>query len=141
MPSRTSKFRGSRTHGRGKKAGRGAGLRGGRGNAGLLKHKTISRLKYDPMRFGRHGFKRPQKVVSAKITLNIGDLDEKLDELLKSGFAVKQDDKIKLNLTNMGVDKLLGFGRTANSYDIVVSDYSERAKEKLEAAGGSIQQP
>jgi ribosomal protein L15 len=31
MVSRTNKFRGSRYHGRGKKAGRGAGKRGGRG--------------------------------------------------------------------------------------------------------------
>ena len=33
MVSRTEKFRGSRTHGRGKKSGRGAGKRGGKGNA------------------------------------------------------------------------------------------------------------
>ncbi len=39
MPSRTRKFRGLRTHGRGIKAGRGAGKQGGRGNAGLHKYK------------------------------------------------------------------------------------------------------
>ena len=45
MVSKTDKYRGSRTHGRGKKAGRGAGKRGGKGNAGLLKHKYISIIK------------------------------------------------------------------------------------------------
>ncbi len=141
MPSRTNKFRGRRTHGRGKKAGRGAGIQGGHGNAGLHKHKTMSVLKYDPMHFGRHGFKRPQKMVSAKITLNVGDLDERLEEFLRDGFAEKQEGKVKVNLANMGVDKLLGFGKTTNSYDIVVAAYSAKALEKLEAAGGSIQQP
>ncbi|WP_019177508.1 uL15m family ribosomal protein [Methanomassiliicoccus luminyensis] len=141
MVSRTNKFRGSRTHGRGKKSGRGAGKMGGHGNAGLHKHKTISVLKYDPMHFGRHGFKRPQKVVSAKITLNVGDLDERMEDLMKQGFAVKQEGKIKINLANMGVDKLLGFGKVANPFDIVVAETSARAKEKLEAAGGSVTQP
>ncbi len=141
MPSRTNKFRGRRTHGRGKKAGRGAGIQGGHGNAGLHKHKTMSVLKYDPMHFGRHGFKRPQKMVSAKITLNVGDLDERLEDFLRDGFAEKQDGKVKVNLANMGVDKLLGFGKTTNSYDVVVAEHSAKALEKLEAAGGSIQQP
>jgi len=57
MPSRTKKFRGTRTHGRGKKAGRGAGLHGGTGNAGLHKHKVQYMLKFMPDHFGRHGFK------------------------------------------------------------------------------------
>ena len=80
-------------------------------------------------------------MVSAKITLNVGDLDEKLEEFLRDGFAEKQDGKVKVNLANMGVDKLLGFGKTANSYDVIVAEHSAKALEKLEAAGGSIQQP
>lgn len=48
MPSRTNKFRGRRTHGRGKKSGRGAGKMGGHGNAGLLKHKFMWVLKTIP---------------------------------------------------------------------------------------------
>ena len=42
----------NRTHGRGKKSGRGAGIHGGRGNAGLHKHKFMHMLKYDPDHFG-----------------------------------------------------------------------------------------
>jgi large subunit ribosomal protein L15 len=71
----------------------------------------------------------------------VGDLDEKLEEFMKQGFAVKQDGKVKINLANMGVDKLLGFGKVSNIFDIVVAESSARAKEKLEAAGGSVAQP
>ena len=41
MPSRTKKFRGYRTHGRGKKSGRGAGIIGGHGKAGYGKTGKI----------------------------------------------------------------------------------------------------
>jgi len=138
MPSRTKKFRGSRTHGRGKKAGRGAGLRGGRGNAGLHKHKVMAMLKFDPDHFGRHGFKRPQEVVSAKITMNVGDVQESIDKLLADGYAVKKGDKVIVNLSDMGVDKLLGFGDVVQKMEIVVSQTSEKAKQKVESAGGAI---
>src|SRR2546426_9470164 len=55
MVSRTRKLRGSRTHGRGKKHGRGAGGRGGTGMAGLHKNKFKWMIKYDPEHFGPRG--------------------------------------------------------------------------------------
>jgi len=141
MPSRTRKFRGSRTHGRGKKAGRGAGLRGGRGNAGLHKHKVMHMLKFMPDHFGRHGFKRPQEMASAKITMNVGDVTENLDKFVADGFAQKKGDRTIVDLTKMGVDKLLGFGQAGGKYEIVVAESSEKAKQKVEGAGGAIVQP
>ncbi|MBC7107972.1 MAG: 50S ribosomal protein L15 [Methanomassiliicoccales archaeon] len=141
MPSRTKKFRGSRTHGRGKKAGRGAGLRGGRGNAGLHKHKVMYMLKYDPDHFGRHGFKRPQSIVAAKIAMNVGEIQENINKLIADGFAERKDGKVTVNLTKMGVDKLLGSGKIIEPIDVIVADCSELAREKIEAAGGSVIQP
>jgi large subunit ribosomal protein L15 len=141
MPSRTRKFRGSRTHGRGKKAGRGAGLHGGTGNAGLHKHKVMKMLKFMPDHFGRHGFKRPQEMVCAKITMNVGDLQESIDRLLADGYAVKQGNRTIVNLTEMGVDKLLGTGEVKDKLEIVVSETSEKAKQKIESAGGAIVEP
>jgi large subunit ribosomal protein L15 len=141
MPSRTRKFRGTRTHGRGKKAGRGAGLHGGTGNAGLHKHKYMMMLKYDPEHFGRHGFKRPQEVVSAKITMNVGDVQESIDKLLAEGYAEKQGDRTIVNLAKMGVDKLLGFGQVKQKLEIVVPESSAKAKEKVQSAGGAIVVP
>lgn len=138
MVSRTSRFRGSRTHGRGKKAGRGAGLRGGRGNAGLHKHKWISTVKYDPEHFGHHGFKRPQSVVYSKITMNLSEIEQSLPSLSKDGFASEKDGKWTVDLTKLGVDKLLGSGRISTPINIKVSEASASAQEKLKQAGGSL---
>ncbi|MBU0685681.1 MAG: uL15 family ribosomal protein [Thermoplasmatota archaeon] len=138
MVSKTSKFRGSRTHGRGKKAGRGAGLRGGRGNAGLHKHKWISVVKYCPDYFGHHGFKRPQSVVYSKVTMNLSDIEQSLPSLSKDGFAVHKDGKWSVDLTKMGIDKLLGSGRISTPIAVKVAEASASAEEKLKKAGGKI---
>jgi len=138
MVSRTSKFRGSRTHGRGKKAGRGAGLRGGRGNAGLHKHKWLSVVKYDPDYFGHHGFKRPQSVVSDKVTMNLSEVEQSLGRLASEGYAVEKDGKWTVDLTKLGVDKLLGSGRIGKPVNIRVAEASARAEEKLKEAGGAL---
>jgi large subunit ribosomal protein L15 len=138
MVSRTSKFRGSRTHGRGKKAGRGAGLRGGRGNAGLHKHKWISIVKYRPDYFGHHGFKRPQSVVTGKVTMNLSDVEQALPSLSKDGFAVEKDGRWNVDLTKMGVDKLLGSGRIGKPVMVKVAEASAKAVEKLKKAGGAL---
>jgi large subunit ribosomal protein L15 len=141
MVSRTDKFRGSRTHGRGKKAGRGAGKHGGTGNAGLHKHKAMHMLKYMPDHFGRHGFKRPQKMVCAKVTMNVSDLEEKMEGFLKDGYAVKEGKAITVDLTKMGVDKLLGSGQISTALEVMVVDCTETAKHKVEEAGGHILSP
>jgi large subunit ribosomal protein L15 len=138
MVSKTSKYRGGRTHGRGKKAGRGAGLRGGRGNAGLHKHKWISTVKYSPEHFGRHGFKRPQSVVSDMITMNLSDLEQSLPALARDGVAEEKDGKWTVDLTKLGVDKLLGSGKIDTPVSVRVSEASAKAKEKLETAGGKL---
>jgi len=138
MVSRTSKFRGSRTHGRGKKAGRGAGLRGGRGNAGLHKHKWISIVKYDPDYFGHHGFKRPQSVVSGKVTMNLSEVEQSLPRLARDGFAVQKDGRWTVDLTRLGVDKLLGSGRIGTAVMVKVEEASAKAEAKLKEAGGAL---
>jgi len=138
MVSRTNKFRGSRTHGRGKKAGRGAGLRGGRGRAGLHKHKYISIVKYEPDHFGRKGFKRPQSVVGQNVTINLSELEMSIDSFKESGMAVMRSDRLVVDLRRAGIDKLLGTGKISMSVDVIVDEISSRAKEKLEAAGGKV---
>ena len=138
MVSKTSKYRGSRTHGRGKKAGRGAGLRGGRGNAGLHKHKWMTTVKYSPGHFGRHGFKRPQSVVADKITINLSDLEQSLPGLAEEGAATEKDGQWTVDLAKVGVDKLLGSGRIGTPVSVRVPEASAKAKEKLESAGGKL---
>jgi large subunit ribosomal protein L15 len=138
MPSRTKKFRGYRTHGRGKKSGRGAGIIGGHGMAGYGKTGKIGMLKEDRNYFGRHGFKRPQCTVEANRTINVGELSEKIDTFVSMGFATKEGDAYKLDLTEAGIDKLLGNGNIDVAINVTVDSVSEKAREKIEAAGGSI---
>jgi len=117
------------THGRGKKAGRGAGLRGGRGNAGLMKHRYMHMIKYMPDHFGRHGFKRPQSILKKDKIINVGDLEVK--------FAGKKD----IDLGKEGFDKLLGGGTVKTKMKIKVDNASEKAVEKIKKAGGEVIMP
>jgi large subunit ribosomal protein L15 len=123
---KTKKFRGSMTHGKGKKGGRGAGLRGGRGNAGLLKHRYMHMVKYMPDHFGKHGFKRPQGTVKKDNIINVG----KIEEI----FPNKKD----IDLEKEGFDKLLGGGKIKNSLKIKVSQASEKAINKVKEKGGEV---
>ncbi len=132
MPSRTRKFRGSRTHGRGIKAGRGAGKQGGRGNAGLHKYKFKSMLIYAPDHFGRHGFKRPPESVAHPEAVNVGDLVHLLPRL-EAEKAVKVEGETRVvDLSAIGIERLLGGGVAEGKWKVYVEHASEHAKEKVE---------
>ncbi len=76
MPRRKALKTGSRTRGRGHKKGRGAGLRGGRGNAGCHKTKRIMYERGGRV-WGAHGFKKPPTVVMANNDINLKLIEEK----------------------------------------------------------------
>jgi len=127
--TKTKKFRGKMTHGRGKKAGRGAGLRGGRGNAGLHKHRyatTVIWEKNGYRHFGRVGFKRHTTLVSAKEVTNVGRLEENFPG------------QTTIDLTAAGVDKLLGAGSVSKALTVTVAEATDSAVAKIEAAGGKV---
>ena len=138
MPSRTKKFRGYRTHGRGKKSGRGAGIIGGHGQAGLGKTGKIGMLKFDRDHYGRHGFKRPQCMVQANRTINVGELSEQIERFVSMGFAKKDGEAYTVNLSDAGIDKLLGNGSIGFAVNVTVVEASEKAREKIAEAGGSV---
>ena len=126
--SKANKHRGRcRTHGRGHKAGRGAGKRGGRGRAGMNKHRVMTRIKYMPGHWGMHGFNRNPGLRTVYVTCNVGDLE---------GMA---DGKDSIALTEMGIAKLLGSGRISTALTVTVEEWSAKAAEKISAAGGSIE--
>ncbi|MFP4051525.1 MAG: uL15m family ribosomal protein [Thermoplasmata archaeon] len=135
---KTKKYRGSRSHGRGTKAGRGAGERGGRGKAGLNKHKVKSMVKDDPDYFGPKGFTRPQGLSEEKEVINIYQIEENLDQLIESGMASKDGDSYEIDLEEAGFDKLLSKGRATKEMKIKVSSFSDNAQKKIEDAGGEI---
>jgi large subunit ribosomal protein L15 len=131
MPSRTRKFRGLRTHGRGIKAGRGAGKQGGRGNAGLHKYKFKSMLIYAPDHFGRHGFKRPPEIVARPTSLNVGELDGFVPVLEAAGALSREGEAFVADLTKAGVDRLLGKGSSERSWKVIVAHATRHAREKV----------
>jgi large subunit ribosomal protein L15 len=138
MVSRTRKFRGSRTHGRGKKHGRGYGDRGGRGNAGLHKHKFKWMLIYDPDHFGAHGFVRHHHGLGKTLSINVEDVDRQLVTLMEKGFALKSGDAYEVDLTKAGYARLLGGGRARQVMKIAVGSATDAAKAKIQAAGGTV---
>ncbi len=140
MVRRARKMRGSRTHGRGKKHGRGAGGRGGTGMAGLHKHKFKWMIKYDPQHFGRHGFTRHAAPHSVT-TINLEQLVAKVPELEQQGHVKRAGATVEVDLTGAGIDKLLGGGRIASAFKITVASASEQALAKVQEAGGQVLLP
>ena len=129
MGTKANKHRGrNRYHGRGKKAGRGAGKRGGRGNAGMNKHRVMTRIKYMPNHWGMHGFNRHPTLRTVYVTANVGQLEE-----------MAKGEK-SINLTAMGIDKILGSGQMRSAITVIVEEASARAIAKIEAAGGPVEQ-
>lgn len=139
---KSSKRRGDREQGRGKKKGRGAGLRGGRGNAGRHKHKRVHYAKLG-QEFGytNIGFKIPDEAQNIVVSVNVSELDDRLALLVEMGEAQKQGDTYVVDLAAMGVDKLLGSGQIRNKVKITVGTATPSAKAKVEEAGGSIIAP
>ncbi len=135
MPSRTKKFRGLRTHGRGIKAGRGAGKQGGRGNAGLHKYKFKSMLIYAPDHFGRHGFVRPDAVTDSPTVLNVGDLDSFAPFLEAAGALQRDGETFVADLSKAGVDRLLGGGTPTRAWKVSVAYATRHAREKVTVVG------
>ena len=113
------------THGRGKKAGRGAGLRGGRGNAGLHKHRFMYMTKNMPDHFGPKGFTRKGDTTTPTI-INVGQLEEQ--------FPGKKE----INLSKEGYEKLLGKGSVSKGLKITVKAASQKAMDKVAKQGGEV---
>ncbi|HML06129.1 MAG TPA: uL15 family ribosomal protein [Methanobacterium sp.] len=131
------KMRGSRTIGGGcSKKRRGAGNRGGKGNAGLHKGKWTWTVKYDPKHFGKYGFKRPQRSILKFSPVNLDYLDEKSEELVQQGLAQKKNDAIEIDVTDLGYNKVLGKGKLSRPLIIKSPKFSSQAVQKIEEAGG-----
>lgn len=125
---KNSRLRGSRTHGWGMaKKHSGAGNRGGRGNAGTGKradHKKSKILKlYGNEYFGKHGF-RKHSASQDHTTINL--------------YHLSNIKETSIDLGKLGYTKLLGAGKITRKLTITVEVASQRAIEKVQAAGGKI---
>ena len=135
--TKTKKFRGSRTCGGGTtKNRRGAGNRGGRGRAGGCKHHNVRAMQLG-YAYGKHGFKRPLKMIHDASVANVGELDELADQLVDEGFAQIDDGVYSMNLKKLDIEKVLGTGKVIKSLAITANGFSASARNKIEAAGGT----
>jgi large subunit ribosomal protein L15 len=139
---KSSKRRGDREMGRGRKKGRGAGLRGGRGNAGKHKHKRVHYAKLgQEFGYNNHGFKLPDEAQKVTIGVNVSELDTVLPRLVEMGEATVANGVYTIDLAAMGVDKLLGSGQVRSKINVTVGSATEQAKAKIEGAGGRVIEP
>jgi len=104
----------------------------------LHKHKWSYIVKYEPEHFGKHGFKRPVKVVEELRAVNLKQLDQLAGNLLKEKIAEKEEDKIKIDVSKLGYQKVLGSGRLTQPLIIKAKVFSKQAVKKIEDAGGKV---
>ena len=138
---KNSRQRGSWTHGWGaKKKHRGAGHRGGRGNAGSGKKGDAKKTKFweDVNYFGKRGFTSQNQKTTKIKTINLAHLEAMLDSLVAQGKATKQKDMIKINLSELKYNKLLGAGKVNSKFELTVDCASESAVNKVTQAGGKV---
>ena len=139
--SKMSRHRGNRSHGWGhKKKHRGGGSRGGKGRAGLHKHKYVYAIVnklMDRGRFSKTGF-IPKPVAPDAKTINLYQLEQSIQQLLEKKLATKSGKTVTIDCSKIGIDKILGGGRVSTPLNITVSSISESAKNKIEKAGGKV---
>ncbi len=115
-----------------------SGMRGGKGRAGGRKHFWIRTVKYEPERYLHKGFLPPSAKVPKIKTINVGELTELAMNAL-TDYGIKGGNE--LDLTSMGIGKVLGRGKIAVPLNIKVAQITSSAQEKIEEAGGSILEP
>lgn len=135
---KVSKYRASTTHGGGhRKKRRGAGSRGGRGNAGTGKKAGQKKAGRAPS-LGSKGFNMHRSIAKAK-SINLSYFTtERMDNLVKLKLANKEGDVYNIELASLGYGKLLGSGNISLKVQITAKYWSSKAEEKITAAGGSL---
>jgi len=124
-----SKFLGHRSFGRGNvKNRRGSGNRGGRGKAGLHKHKFSWVTAYEPDYFGKYGFTRQNKKTMAVLNLYEIDRRAQLNKLEKKNGKFYFEFK----------GKILGSGNLTLPVVIKALAWSNTVSEKVKKVNGDI---
>lgn len=124
-------YLGHRSHGRGNvKNGRGSGNRGGRGMAGIDKHKWSWAMNNDPDYFGKHGFTRPGVSKKVAPVVHLFEINQKAltNKLEKKGGKFVFEFK----------GKVLATGNVSVPLSIKADAWSKGVEKKLGGAGGDI---
>ena len=129
---RNRKFNGSRNHCKGNaKNRRGKGGKGGLGRAGTCKHRFsyVTRYERDFMSHGgRFGFSNPNAAPSVPV-INLYEIDQ----LARNGKIEKREGKLAFDFEG----KVLGTGSITMPVVVRALSFSQKAKDKLKACGGS----
>ncbi len=138
---KSSRFRGSHTHGRGfKKKARGSGHRGGFGMAGTGKRgdqkKSLVINLYGNDYFGKSKTLRRGKAPVKLKAINVGDIEKKLNGFIKKKLAIEKKGIWELNLEGY---KILGEGELKLKAKIKASSASESAVEKIKKSGSELE--
>ena len=99
---KVTKYRSHTTHGGGhRKKRRGAGSRGGRGNAGTGKRAGQKKAGMKDRKLGKKGFS--SKLTSNVKAINVGHFTlEKVNKLLEKGLVKKDNDTFVIDLSKLG---------------------------------------
>ncbi len=121
------KKRGARTCGKGShKKNRGAGSRGGRGLSGRFKHKKSWAIRFEPEYFIKKGFTIPPKALREVKAITIRDIDA----------LAKRLNKTEIDISEFGYGKVISTGELTQPLTIKAKKFVEKAKQKIESAGG-----
>lgn len=132
---KVTKYRGTKTHGGGSmKKRRGAGHRGGRGRAGSGKRGDAKKPRYWKDKTDR-GF--TGRTIAGK-TVNVGHLDSMIERLAREGRVEEKSGVFTVDSKKLGFARLLGTGFVHHKINITVDSATAKAKEKIEAVGGSV---
>ena len=89
-----------------------------------------------PDHFGKKGQRTPWKTITKIKAINLGDLDSMIDDLIKEKKIKEEKDGIKINLSELGYEKLLGSGKVKHRLIVEAKYFSKNAMKKLEEAEG-----
>jgi large subunit ribosomal protein L15 len=113
-------------------------MRGGVGNAGPKSHHKLLVIKGKRPPIGKRGFVVPPAVVEEIPIINLSHLEAMLPSLLKEEKIVKKGEAYEINLSELGYSKLLAQGSISTAMNITAKYASERAINKVKAAGGKV---
>jgi large subunit ribosomal protein L15 len=142
--TKSKKRRGTRTEGWGAgKKHRGHGHKGGHGASGVGKRGAQRKSKYlakKKVPYGRVGI-RNRRINPEIKAISLKNLDQILDKLVSQKLADKQGDSYTIDISKIKFDKILATGKITKKVNIICKMISPLAKEKVEAAGGSVKIP
>ncbi|PIN77713.1 50S ribosomal protein L15 [Candidatus Woesearchaeota archaeon CG10_big_fil_rev_8_21_14_0_10_34_8] len=117
---------------------RGYGNKGGKGNAGSGKRGDCKKPSYWAIKryYGKFGFNSVQRKQIE--TCNIQQLEMEYQKLLKQGVIKDEKGVCSIDLSAIGVQKLLSKGSPSRKWTITVKLASASALEKIKEKGGNV---